>query len=506
MFVTKARKVHGHKYGYPPSSYRNQHTKVPVVCRTHGKWLVTPDSHVNAGTGCPKCALDARPGQGPKQVEAKQYAEEWVTRYRDSSIAEISRHFGFSFKLVADVLRERGVKLLSSKEINRRKYRKALPLVEGHLHVVQPDQWDRQGRRLYECRGPSHFTPVRVWLKPNQHTACNRNCARQRHTFSDLDNFLRASGSREIRWERRGLYLRDSVVSYVCPHGELVKQEWRSLARAVIHTETICPHVDNFWTERAIRLFVRRAVLPRHAVAAGPTSIKLRGGNFSFDITVLKNGNPVAYIEPGSHQNAARYGGMSQRAAEKSLFKIQRNDRRKKRWAARRKIPLLQLETNGKGLEMILNEVWDWLQGRHVARRKKPEVSYGDAVREVPYENELRKTELIPGDKRWAALCANCGWRFRYEVQARRNPSDIHCPRCRGGVGKHGRNRKTIEARAAELGVKFELAPGGSFNEDARGKSECVKCGEGITPTVADLFRANWSRKCKRCAFSRKTD
>src|ERR1700722_14759063 len=101
---------------------------------------------------------------------------------------------------------------------------------------------------------------------------------------------------------------------------------------------------------------------------------------------------------------------MSQRAAEKSLLKIQRNDRRKKRWAARRKIPLLQLETNEKRLELILNQVWDWLQGQHIARRRKPMVSYGDAVRDVPYENELRKAGLIPGDKRWAAMCENCGW------------------------------------------------------------------------------------------------
>jgi hypothetical protein len=309
MFVTKARKVHGDKYSYPPSSYTNQQTKIPVVCRAHGKWLVTPDSHINGGTGCPKCALDARPGQGPKQVEAKRYEKKWIKLYPDSSIAEISRNFGFTFKVVADVLRGRGIRLLSSKEINERKYRNALPLVEGHLNVIQPVQWDRRGRRLYECRGPSHFRPIQIWLKPNRHTACNRNCARQRHTFSHIDKLLRASGSREIRWWRRGLYLRDSVVSYVCPHGDLVKQEWRSLARAIIHTETICPHVDNFWSERAIRLFVRRAVLPGHTVAVGPTLIKLWGGNFSFDITVLKNGNPVAYIEPGSHQNAVRYGG-----------------------------------------------------------------------------------------------------------------------------------------------------------------------------------------------------
>jgi hypothetical protein len=463
----------------------------------------------NTPLTCTRCyqkhAADARQGQGPKQMEAKKYAEEWARCYPDSSITDICRQFGFSPKLVANVLQEHGVKLLSAKEIKQRKYRKTLLSVEGHLHLVQPEQWDAQGRRLYECRGPSHYEPLRVWLKPGQHTACNRNCARQRHTFSDVDNFLRASGCSKVQWKRHGLYFRDSVASYVCPHKQLVEQRWRPLVRAVIHGETVCPHVDNFWTERVIRLFVRKAVLPRYAVAVGPISIKSRGGTFSFDIAVLRDGNPVAYIEPGSHQKAARYGGMSQRAANKSLLKIQQNDRRKKRWAAKRKILLLQVETGRKRLDLILVEVWDWLKRWHLARGTRPGVSYGDAVREVPYENDLRKAGLVPGSKRWQVLCLTCDWQFRYDRQVGRDPSDIHCPKCRGGVGKHGRTRKTIDARAEELGVKFKLPSGESFNEDRRGKSECVRCGESTTPSVADIFRSDWSKKCKRCAMSRKT-
>jgi hypothetical protein len=503
-FVSKARKVHGDEYIYPPSRYKNQHTKVPIVCRTHGKWFVTPDSHINGGSECPKCALHARLGQGPKQGEAKKYAEEWARCYPDSSITQISRQFGFSFKFVANVLHEQGVKLLSSKEINQREYRKTLQFVEGHLRVAQPEQWDARARRLYECHGPSHFEPLRVWLKPNQHKACSRNCARQRHTFSDIDNFLRASGCTGVRWERSGLYLRDSVVSYVCPHKDFVKQGWRSLVRAVIHGETVCPHVDNFWSERLVREFVRRAVLPMYSVGSGPKTIARRGGNFSLDIPISRGETLVAIVEPGSHRKAVRYGGMSQQAANKSLRKIQRNDGRKKRWAAKRKIPLLQLETGGKSSEFVLSKVWDWLQLRGLTQNVRPSVSYGDTVREVPFGDELRKARLLPGQKRWEAVCLKCNWRFRYDTQARSESSDIHCPRCRGGVGKHGRTRKTIEARAKQLRVKFELPSGESFNESVRGQSECIKCGEDTSPRVADLFRSAWSQKCKPCAMSRK--
>src|SRR5438552_5270183 len=458
---------------------------------------------------CTRCyqkrAAEARLGQGPKQAEAKKYAKQWARCYPDSSIMDICRKSGFSFRTVSSVLREHGVELLSAKEINQRKIRRALPSVEGHLHVVQPEQWDARGRRHYECRGPSHFEPLRVWLKPRQHSACNRNCARQRHTFADVSNFLRESGCTKVQWKRHGLYFRDSIVSYVCPHKEPVTKGWRSLVGAVVHGETVCPNVDNFWGERVIRLFVRKAVFPTYTVAPGPTSVKARGGSFSFDIAVLRGRAAVAYIEPGSHQKAARYGGMSQRAANKSLRKIRQNDKRKKTWAASRAIPLLQLETGKRSLDLILQTVWKWLQQCRLARSIKPNVSYGDAVREVPYENELRKAGLFPGDKRWQACCGTCGWRFRYDLQVRRHSADIHCPRCRGGVGKHGRTRQTIEARAKKLRVKFVLPSGESFNEDVHGESECVRCGEITTPAVADLFRSNWSRKCRVCAWSRKT-
>jgi hypothetical protein len=503
-FVHKAREVHGNKYTYPRSAYKNQHTKVPIVCRTHGNWFVTPDSHINGGTGCPMCALDARLGKGPKQRDAKKYGEEWARSYVDSSITDISRQFGFTPKLVADVLREHGVKLLSSKEINERKYRKQLPLVEGHLHVVQPEQWDKRGRRLYRCHGPSHFEALRVWRKPGQHTACNRSCARQRHTFPYVDKFLRDNGCTEVRLQPHSQHLRDSVVSYVCPHKNLVKRGWRSLVRAVIHGETICPHIDNFWGERLVREFVRRAVLPMYSVPVGPKMITTRGRSFSLDISILRGHTLVAIVEPGSHRKAVRYGGMSQRAASKSLRKIQWNDRRKRRWAAKRKIPILQLETGGKSSEFILGKVWDWLKSQRLTRNIRPTVSYGDTVREVPYADELRRASLLPGDKRWKAVCMRCNLKFRYYRQALNNPSDIHCPKCRGGVGKHGRTRKTIETRAEELGVKFELPSGESFNEDVHGESECVQCEKDTTPSVADLFRSGWSRKCKRCAMSRR--
>ena len=54
-FVTKARSVHGDKYGYTQVDYKSSAEKVRIVCPAHGEFEQTPNNHLR-GTGCPKCA------------------------------------------------------------------------------------------------------------------------------------------------------------------------------------------------------------------------------------------------------------------------------------------------------------------------------------------------------------------------------------------------------------------------------------------------------------------
>lgn len=54
-FITKASKLHDNKYDYSNVEYTNSHTKVIIICSTHGEFTQTPRNHLN-GQGCPKCA------------------------------------------------------------------------------------------------------------------------------------------------------------------------------------------------------------------------------------------------------------------------------------------------------------------------------------------------------------------------------------------------------------------------------------------------------------------
>ena len=56
-FIGQSIKVHGDNYNYSNVEYKNNTTKVSVVCKNHGIFEVTPNDHLNKKSGCPICKL-----------------------------------------------------------------------------------------------------------------------------------------------------------------------------------------------------------------------------------------------------------------------------------------------------------------------------------------------------------------------------------------------------------------------------------------------------------------
>ena len=54
-FVRRSKVIHGDVYDYSDVQYSTTHIPVEIGCRTHGKFLQLPESHLR-GCGCPKCA------------------------------------------------------------------------------------------------------------------------------------------------------------------------------------------------------------------------------------------------------------------------------------------------------------------------------------------------------------------------------------------------------------------------------------------------------------------
>ena len=53
-FIEKSKLIHGDKYDYTKSNYKNTRTKIEILCKLHGVFFQKPNSHLN-GEGCRKC-------------------------------------------------------------------------------------------------------------------------------------------------------------------------------------------------------------------------------------------------------------------------------------------------------------------------------------------------------------------------------------------------------------------------------------------------------------------
>ena len=54
IFIKEAKQIHKNRYDYSEVCYKQSHEKIIIICRKHGKFNQTPQSHLK-GVGCPKC-------------------------------------------------------------------------------------------------------------------------------------------------------------------------------------------------------------------------------------------------------------------------------------------------------------------------------------------------------------------------------------------------------------------------------------------------------------------
>jgi len=54
-FIKRSKKVHSDKYDYSLVNYIGAHNKIKIICKDHGIFKQTPNSHVLNNQGCPIC-------------------------------------------------------------------------------------------------------------------------------------------------------------------------------------------------------------------------------------------------------------------------------------------------------------------------------------------------------------------------------------------------------------------------------------------------------------------
>ena len=60
-FIEKAKLIHDDKYDYSKVDYKNNNTKIIIICKIHGEFLQTPHHHTNRKDGCKKCSGKYKP-------------------------------------------------------------------------------------------------------------------------------------------------------------------------------------------------------------------------------------------------------------------------------------------------------------------------------------------------------------------------------------------------------------------------------------------------------------
>ena len=57
-FIERSAEKHNNRYDYFKTEYINTRTKVIVICKEHGEFIISPDNHLGQGQGCVKCSQE----------------------------------------------------------------------------------------------------------------------------------------------------------------------------------------------------------------------------------------------------------------------------------------------------------------------------------------------------------------------------------------------------------------------------------------------------------------
>ena len=95
QFITEAIKIHGNKYSYQKTVYKNTYTKVIITCPIHGDFESIPREHLH-GHGCQKCAKSVR-----KKKNIQEFFDKLKEIHNDNYDYSESEYVNYHTKMVS---------------------------------------------------------------------------------------------------------------------------------------------------------------------------------------------------------------------------------------------------------------------------------------------------------------------------------------------------------------------------------------------------------------------
>ena len=147
-FIQKAKDIHGDRYDYSKVEYKNTHTKVEVLCPTHGSFFPRPMDHVNKQSGCPECSGRKRRTTKTFIEDAKtihgnkyDYSQAMFTNFDTKLTIICKQHGTFNMTPRAHLVSKQGCCMCGRERIGNIK-RKPLGLFVEQASTVHNNKYD----------------------------------------------------------------------------------------------------------------------------------------------------------------------------------------------------------------------------------------------------------------------------------------------------------------------------------------------------------------------------
>jgi len=145
-FIRRAKEIHGDKYDYSKVEYKNSQIKVCIICKEHGEFWQTPDSHINQKQNCPLCAKKINIEKNrSRQIwtydtcyeEAKQYTCSSDFQEGNGSAYGVARKNGWIKDYNWFIIKHRNPYTYDECYEIAKKYKSRVELARGNVGVYQ---------------------------------------------------------------------------------------------------------------------------------------------------------------------------------------------------------------------------------------------------------------------------------------------------------------------------------------------------------------------------------
>lgn len=76
-YIESVEKIYGKKYDYSKVDYKNNKTKITIICPKHGEFSTYPNNHLYLGVECPKCTIFKLEKQIMDMLDKNSIKYEW---------------------------------------------------------------------------------------------------------------------------------------------------------------------------------------------------------------------------------------------------------------------------------------------------------------------------------------------------------------------------------------------------------------------------------------------